>query len=154
METAYISCDPGAKGSFCLLVPTLGHIEFYPTNELPINIISWLKDAESKYKIKVIMLEDVHAIFGTSANSNFKFGYNVGVVNALCASTGSMVDRVSPKKWQKELGITAKGKLIKKAVAEKILMLYPKAVIKGPKGGLLDGRSDSLAIAHFALLKY
>ena len=36
---------------------------------------------------------------------------------------------------------------IKKEVADIASRLYPKAELHGPKGGLLDGRSDALMIA-------
>ncbi len=96
------------------------------------------------------MVEDVHAIFGTSAKSNFNFGYNTGVVNTVAMAAGVSVEKVTPKKWQKHVGVKAKGKLIKKDVAGICDRLYPKAGIYGPKGGLLDGRSDALLIAHYA----
>lgn len=61
-----------------------------------------------------------------------------------------MLDRVTPKKWQKFIGVTAKGDAIKKNVAEIAARLYPNAQLHGPRGGLLDGRSDALMIAHYA----
>ena len=102
----------------------------------------------------VIMIEDVHSIFGASAKSNFNFGYNTGVVNALAMATGESVDRVQPKKWQKALGVKSKGKAIKGEVASICDRLYPKTSVRGPRGGLLDGLSDSLLISHYAYLNY
>jgi len=61
---------------------------------------------------------------------------------------------VQPKKWQKTIGVTKKGKEIKKEVASICSRLYPDAEIYGPKGGLLDGKSDALMIAHYAFLNY
>ena len=58
-----------------------------------------------------------------------------------------------PKKkiWQKYIGVTAKGKDIKKQISEIALKLYPTANIYGKRGGLLDGRSDALMIAHYGV---
>jgi len=153
---AILSVDPGAKGSWCLLVPDTLQVAFKPTKTLPMDILKWITEIEQSFRITVIMIEDVHAIFGTSAKSNFSFGYNVGEVNTLAQASGNRVDRVTPKIWQKKVGVksTTKGKAIKKEVAELCARLYPKANIHGPKGGLLDGLSDSLMIAHFASLKY
>lgn len=59
---------------------------------------------------------------------------------------------IQPKEWQKGLvppGIPKKSR--KKLIAEAMAKLYPKAKkqLYGPRGGLMDGRSDALAIAHY-----
>ena len=147
---AYIGVDPGAKGQFCLLVPETKAVSFISTIEKPTDIMSWLRGCNHTYNVAVIMLEDVHSIYGMSAKSNFGFGYNVGVVNALSRASGNSVDLVTPKVWQKHVGVRAKGKDIKKDVAAICDRLYPSVSIRGPKGGLQDGKSDSLMIAHYA----
>lgn len=151
---AYLGVDPGQKGAFCLLVPDTKYVSFHSTAAKPMDIIQWMVARAEEYDIRIVMLEQVHAIFGTSAGSNFKFGYNVGVVNALSEATSLGVDHVTPKAWQKTIGCKAKGPALKKEVASIVERLYPSVNIRGPKGGLLDGRSDSLAIAHIAYLKY
>ena len=110
--------------------------------------------AQKEFNVVVAMIEDVHAIFGTSAKSNFNFGYNTGLVTGVVQASGISLDKVAPKKWQKFIGVKSKGKLIKKEVATICERLYPNASIRGPRGGLLDGKSDSLCIAHYAALTY
>lgn len=97
--------------------------------------------------------EDVHSLFGMSAKSNFGFGRNLGIVIAIAeiVSRGKFPVKVTPKVWQKFIGVTVKGPAIKKQVAEIALQLYPTANILGKRGGLLDGRSDALMIAHYGL---
>lgn len=112
-----------------------------------------------RYGIIMIGIESVHSVFGMSAKSNFTFGYNVGGINMLMESTGIGIDHVTPKVWQKGVGIMAKKPPrkppeLKKAVAGLAARLYPDAPLFGPRGGLLDGRSDSLMIAHYMALKY
>ena len=53
--------------------------------------------------ISVAWLEDVHSIFGASAKSNFKFGYNLGWVTGLLTSSEIPIRRVTPKEWQRYL---------------------------------------------------
>ena len=108
-----------------------------------------------------IMIEDVHSLFGMSAKSNFQFGRNVGIIYAVLAATGQGIDLVTPKVWQKEIGAVLpksikkdRSKALKKMVGGIAERLYPNAPIFGPKGGLLDGKSDSLMIAHYCYLKY
>lgn len=151
---AFIGIDPGKSGALCLLIPETKRIEFLNTTEKPMDIWAWLNDIDFMTPIQVIMLEKVHAIQGTSAGSNFTFGYNYGLVSGLAGTIGCSMDHVTPKMWQKYIGVTKKGKLIKKEVGEIVQRLYPKAEIRGPRGGLLDGRSDALAIAHFAAHKW
>lgn len=147
---AYLGIDPGAKGAYCLLVPSTKQVAFYPTDNKPLDTIEWFKKAMTQVDVAVAMIEDVHSLYGMSAKSNFSFGYNVGVVNIIPACVGLSIDKVTPKVWQKFVGVKAKGKAIKHDVAGICDRLYPKAVIRGPRGGLMDGRSDSLMIAHYA----
>tara|TARA_B100000809_G_scaffold218828_1_gene225660 strand:+ start:198 stop:620 length:423 start_codon:yes stop_codon:yes gene_type:complete len=102
---------------------------------------------------EVIWIEDVHSMFGMSAKSNFTFGRNLGSIHAIAEINcfGRPSSTVAPKVWQNFIGVTAKGKAIKKQVAEIATKLYPTANIHGKRGGLLDGRSDALMIAHYGL---
>ena len=151
---AYIGCDPGAKGSICLLVPDNKTVEFCDTNIPPIQIIEWLEDVFLKYDIQMIMIEEVHSIFGTSAKSNFNFGFNVGLLHGIFRVTPVGLDLVKPKEWQKYIGVKAKGKDIKKDVASICQRLYPTVSIHTERGRLLDGRSDALMIAYYCMQKH
>ena len=49
------------------------------------------------------VLEDVHAMFGSSAKSTFTFGYVCGVIEALLVANRIPYTKVAPKKWQKQM---------------------------------------------------
>ena len=98
-----------------------------------------------------IWIEDVHSMHGMSAKSNFGFGKNVGMVQTIAELIVDNVILVTPKVWQKYIGVTVKGKAIKKEVAKIAQGLYPNAELHGKRGGLLDGRADALMIAHYGL---
>ena len=143
--------DPGANGAIAVLdsknpdsvaLLDLGKATVY-------NAYLWLE----YHQARAVWIEDVHSLFGMSAKSNFGFGRNLGVVTAISqiATPGVIAKTVTPKIWQKYIGVTAKGKDIKKQVAEIAISLYPRANIYGKRGGLLDGRSDALMIAHYGL---
>ena len=106
-----------------------------------------------QHQVDTIWMEDVHSFPGMSAKSNFGFGRSVGIVMTISqlVTKGIAAKLVPPKKWQKFVGVTAKGDAIKKNVAQIAISLYPTANVYGPKGGLLDGRSDALMIAHYGL---
>ena len=147
--------DPGTNGAICVLDtdnPT--HVALLDLGKNSIyNAYLWL----DYYQVHALWLEDVHSLYGMSAKSNFGFGKNLGIVTAisqiaLSNSGGGVIPKtVTPKIWQKYAGVTVKGKAIKKQVAEIAQSLYPTADLHGKRGGLLDGRSDALMIAHYGL---
>jgi len=147
--------DPGTNGAICVLDtdnPT--HVALLDLGKNSIyNAYLWL----DYYQVHTLWLEDVHSLYGMSAKSNFGFGKNLGIVTAisqiaLSNSGGGVIPKtVTPKIWQKYAGVTVKGKAIKKQVAEIAQSLYPTADLHGKRGGLLDGRSDALMIAHYGL---
>ena len=159
-----IGIDPGSKGALCALNPSTTAVMFFPTPNIetsPLEVFEWILHMESTDKagVRIIGIEDVHSVQGTSAKSNFSFGRNVGVVNAIASCTRISTDHVTPKVWQKNVGIPQKrpllqGTALKKAIGAHAKKLYPKAELQGPQGGLLDGRADALMIAHYFALKY
>jgi hypothetical protein len=142
--------DPGNSGAICVLDTV------YPVPALFLDLkkhtvyetVKWLHAQQ----VQSIWIEDVHSLFGMSAKSNFGFGRNLGTIIAIAemvAADSIVVNKVTPKIWQKYAGVTSKGKAIKANVAQLVLTMYPSATIHGAKGGLLDGRSDALMIAHY-----
>jgi len=164
MIPAFIGCDPGAKGAFCLLVPQDDKppILNFVDNDLHVDMLNtWLKNCNNLYNIKMSMLEDVHSLPVMTAKSNFSFGKNLGIVDTLLRLQSFGLDKVKPKAWQKEVGVKPIPKgtkrtpvQLKNEVAALCESLYPGCDIRGPKGGLKDGRSDALMIAHYCYLKY
>ena len=163
----YIGIDPGASGSLCLLDTDEGLITFLNTPGptcTPLAVHNWIQACSwgdnntSGQLVRIIGIEDVQAVPGTHATSNFKFGFNVGLVRGIAECTGIGVDLIRPQAWQKAIGIVRKkGRSkaqLKKEIAVIAQRLYPTAEIHGPKGGLLDGRADALMIAHCMRLKY
>ena len=154
----FIGIDPGAKGAVCVLLPSEQKAIFVNTDDAPVKILKFLKTVAESYDVRVIMIERVHSVPQSTAKSNFTFGRNLGTIETVAAITELMVDTVPPKKWQKHIGLVVKPKLtaperkkaIKHGVAAIAERLYPKVNIRGPQGGLLDGKSDALMIAHYA----
>ena len=149
--------DPGANGAIAVL--DAEHPDSVALLDLKKNSITNIRNwliAElclnfSKVKSE-IWIESVHSLPGMSAKSNFGFGRNLGIVLTLAEVLEETPPKmVTPKVWQKYIGVTAKGKAIKQDVAKIAQGLYPSAELHGKKGGLLDGRSDALMIAHYGL---
>ena len=143
----YVGIDPGSQGAICLLNPSVGKAWFIDLKEDDYDIYQHLLGA--RVNMARCALEDVHSLYGMSAKSNFSFGRQIGRIQTMLHILAMPYELVQPKKWQKTVGITAKGKAIKPAVAELCQQLYPDVEIYGPRGGLKDGRSDALMIAHY-----
>jgi len=143
--------DPGASGAMCVLDskdPTYTALLDLKKHSI-YDATQWLHSEQ----VDFVWLEEVHSLFGMSAKSNFGFGRNLGIAIAISqiVTKGNVPYPVMPKLWQKYMGVTVKGKAIKQQVAQIAQTLYPSAVIHGPQGGLLDGRSDAICIAHYGI---
>lgn len=146
--------DPGQKGALCVLD------QKDPTYSAYLDLMKSSLYATANWmfhqKIDQIWIENVHSIFGMSAKSNFTFGKEVGYVHAISSiilkGNEDQIHLVTPKVWQKAVGVTVSGSTnIKKQVSELSTALYPDVPVYGPKGGLRDGRSDAVMIAHYGL---
>ena len=143
----YIGIDPGAKGSMCLI--SNGKVVFKDFD---------LKDYSSTLKAfldtdeLMVAIEKVHAMPGQGVSSSFSFGQRLGELEGMLTALQIPYELVAPRDWQKACGIPTKSD--KKGIASVIQKLYPTAELYGNKGGLRDGRSDALGLAHFIRLKY
>ena len=103
---AYLGIDPGKSGG--LTVMQDGKIVFKAI--MPISgdsldirgLYDLIKSLTSNYNLTVV-LEEVHSIFGSSAGSNFTFGFVCGAIEAIVVSHRLKLIKVQPKKWQKEV---------------------------------------------------
>lgn len=99
-----------------------------------------------------VTVESVHAMPGQGVSSMFSFGRGFGVILGALAALDIPYTLASPQAWQKAVlgglpGAEGKGKAIQWAAAT-----FPDAVLQTPRGRLLDGRADALAIAYYGLL--
>ena len=145
--------DPGATGAICVLDShDPAHVALLDLKKHSnTDIYNWLH-SQLRFRGSEIWIEDIHSMHGMSARSNFSFGKNLGIVTTIAElMAGQLPKTVTPKIWQKYIGVTAKGKAVKKQVAKIAQYLYPQAELHGKRGGLLDGRSDALMIAYYGL---
>jgi hypothetical protein len=143
--------DPGANGAIAVLDSTNpDSIALLDLNKASIyQAAVWLHTQQ----VSTVWLESVHSLYGMSAKSNFGFGRNFGIAFAIAkmGTSDGPIDQVTPKVWQKYIGVTVKGKGIKQEVCKIAQQFYPNVELHGKKGGLLDGRADALMIAHYGL---
>jgi len=153
--------DPGVNGAIAVLdSENPDSVELLDLKKNTIfEVFDWMEGEISSFSPGEIWIEDIHSMYGMSAKSNFGFGKNLGIVTAIAEifqgeapkKAKITIKTVTPKIWQKYVGVTAKGKAIKQQVAKIAQYLYPQAELHGKRGGLLDGRSDALMIAYYGL---
>lgn len=101
----YIGIDPGKSGGVAIL---------RPDNTLDLHTIPVIGkeiDLKSLYDIlfeatrgeHLVCLEDVHALPGTGAGSNFDFGRTKGLKEGILVGMQARYVMVAPKTWQKEM---------------------------------------------------
>lgn len=161
-DTVVIGIDPGKSGSVCLLLPATNQVAFKDTTIAPHELYQWFRLVDYRYTLAVVMVEKVRAIRGAASNTTFEFGRSYERCRYIPELLQMSMDDVTPQKWHKFIGMNVPAHLkgeanknkrppwIKKEVSRLAIQLYPKADLFGPKGGLLDGRSDALMIAHYA----
>ena len=153
--------DPGTNGAIAVLdSENPDSVELLDLKKNTIfEVFDWMEGEISSFSPGEIWIEDIHSMYGMSAKSNFGFGKNLGIVTAIAEifqgeapkKAKITIRTVTPKIWQKYVGVTAKGKAIKQQVSKIAQYLYPQAELHGKRGGLLDGRSDALMIAYYGL---
>ena len=150
-----LGIDPGFSGAASLLSPKGTLVDVY---DLPLTINNNRKqiDAHAFHtlirhlatSIKLVAIEDVHAMPEQGVSSTFRFGYNAGILFGVLAAHNLKVLKVSPAVWKNSLGLTRSKKLSLEMAAK----LFPEQSqqFKRMKD---DGRAESALIAYF-VLKY
>ena len=145
----YIGIDPGAKGSMCVIGNGKVLFKDFDLKEYSSILKAFLDTDDTEL---MVAIEKVHAMPGQGVSSSFSFGQRLGELEGMLTALQIPYELVAPKDWQKACGIPANSD--KKGIASVIQKLYPTAELYGNKGGLRDGRSDALGLAHFIRLKY
>ena len=145
----YIGIDPGAKGSMCVISNGKVLFKDFDLKDYSNTLKAFLDTDDTEL---MVAIEKVHAMPGQGVSSSFSFGQRLGELEGMLTALQIPYELVAPRDWQKACGIPAKSD--KKGIASVIQKLYPTAELYGNKGGLRDGRSDALGLAHFIRLKY
>mgnify|MGYP003601740295 CR=1 FL=1 len=103
--TTYIGIDPGKTGGVAAILPD-GSLELHTIpligKEVDKQALSQIIGSYTKGP-HIFVLEDVHAIPGTSAGTNFAFGNIKGMKEGLLIAHKAVHVLVAPKTWQKTL---------------------------------------------------
>lgn len=159
-----IGVDPGRLGYICAIKWDKQKIDYFA-----IPLIGGKVDLQSLDAIFVYLgshedakcvLEDIHAIYNSSAKATFSFGWIQGVLEAMLVSHGISYTKVAPKEWQKQMHegipkITKQGKTSTDTKAMSLLAakrLFPNEDLRSTErcNKPHDGKVDALLLAEYA----
>ena len=127
MSKCYMAIDPGSKGFLCTQKD--GVFEFFPIADNDLYQLSKIMaEMRSKNTEITCVIEDVHAIFGSSAKATFAFGFNKGYLIGLLAANNIPYHLIQPKEWQKVMWSNADMVVTYKQVKMKDKMVSKKVV--------------------------
>ena len=165
MFKRFLGIDPGRTGAFGLIRPgTAGMPALVRVFDMPgeshrgvdlshvDDILTHIPADET-----LVGLEWPTARPGEVPDFAFRFGLQCGQLHAKLHSRfgASAIKLIPPNTWTGKLGLP--GKTWHGAMEQRAAVLdaaYPhfSDLIRGPRGGLLDGRIDALLIAHYCFL--
>jgi len=126
MDKIYIGIDVGSKGFIAIQKNgVFRHVSIADNDLYQLSdIMRQISEEGAKNGISCV-IEDVKAIFGSSAKATFQFGFNKGYLIGLLCANKIPYTLVAPKTWQKEMWensdmvvtyktVTVKGKQVTK----------------------------------------
>lgn len=106
MDKKYIGIDVGAEG-FVSVIDN-GEFRFCSIKDSDnLTLSKFLLDETLGQSVAVVIIEDVHAIYGSSAEGTFNFGYIKGFLVGLLVAHKIPYTLVQPKEWQGEIWTNA-----------------------------------------------
>ena len=171
-QRVYLGIDVGSKGFVTLNTGT--ELRFYSiADNDAYQLSNILHDIKAEFQNVVCAMEEIHAIFGSSAKATFAFGEINGLLKGLLIANKIPYHLVAPKKWQSEIWdnkdmvvsyktATIKGKQVsKKEVNTKqtsfnaAKRIFPAVDLRKTERckNLDDNKCDSLLISEYARRK-
>lgn len=154
----FIGIDPGKSGGIAFITNKEVHYTKMPSTERDIwnffeSITSYWNNTPSDF---FAIIEKVHAMPGQGVTSMFSFGQNYGFLRACLIAAEIPFEEVTPRTWQKGLGVPAKKKNApkkehKQNLLKKAQQLFPQESIwKEPRSkGKQLAICDALLIAEY-----
>ncbi len=103
----YIGIDPGASGFVSVIYPN-GVKDFFSLKDNDKReLVDFFRTVQDQSGGDcVCCMEEVHAIFGSSAKATFSFGKTNGLLEGVLVTLGIPYHLVEPKTWQREIWIS------------------------------------------------
>ena len=171
-DRVYLGIDVGSKGFITL--NTGAELRFFPiADNDSYRLSDILHSIKEEFPNVVCAMEEIHAIFGSSAKATFAFGEINGLLKGLLIANKIPYHLIQPKKWQSEIWenkdmvvtykpVVIKGKsTMKKDVNTKqtsfnaAKRLFPMVDLRKTERckNFDDNKCDSLLISEYARRK-
>jgi len=142
--TSIVGIDPGQSGGFALINHEEAKAWKMPATEK--DVFAMLEDLDRERDV-FAYIEKVHSMPGQGVSSTFKFGMNYGMLRAFLIALYFPFETVTPRTWQKGLGIPPKMKTESKTQWKN--RLKAKAQELFPDLKITLAVSDALLICEF-----
>jgi hypothetical protein len=109
----YVGIDPGASGGLAVLSPVHPYVVATPMPKTGRDVYDWLCAHATG---AIGMIEKVGGFIRVGGKNvgpgpaMFKFGVSVGHLQAFLIALGVPFEEVTPKRWQRALGIAPRGR--------------------------------------------
>ena len=150
--------DPGLTGACAAIEFNTNKIikykvfDFIKNNYDELDPVDLLEKINSIYYRKChCFIEHAQAMPGNGVTGMFNYGVGYGMLLAALSIGEIEYTKIRPAKWKKHFGLIKKSKLASVELAEE---LFPDAELRGPRGGLKDGRAEALLIAEYGRLHF
>lgn len=152
--TIWVGIDPGEKGAIAFLSPE-GVVDIWDMKD-PALTAALFRDTAQNYSHMYVAIEGQGSRPSQSSVSTFSQAESFGVLKGILYALEIPFEAISPQAWKKQLRIPAgkgdtplaKRKDGKKKSMEAAEAMFPKAELRGSRGGALDGRAEALLIAE------
>jgi len=151
MKEYFIGIDPGIRsGAVAVIVPGRNTAEALDCPDSIHGMAKLMHCIIDNYGDGCMLaaVEKVHSMPRQGVRSTFCFGENFGAWQGIVEAMGLRLLLPPPQEWLKGM-LIPKGasKVAHVEMAEK---LFPHVELRGPRGGIKDGRADALLIAKYA----
>jgi len=148
----FASIDTGAKGALCAFsgdmkilelidMPTRKHKHTTKSGLSVVNTCEIIRFL-NRHSVTKVIVEWVWAQKHDTSTTAFSQGAAYCAVLDACMECGVDVVLIKPKDWQKPVACNGD----KFRTYDKVRAVYPEVELHGSRGGLKDGRSDSIMI--------
>lgn len=148
-----LGIDPGLNGAIAW-VSDDGHligVADMPTVEVvgkkkvsPQMLVAMLEDYDD---VKMVAIEDVHALPGQGVTSMFNFGYSAGILAGVCAGLRMPMSFYRPAVWKRAAGVPAD----KGAARQMAQRFWPGC--RDFDRAKDDGRAEAALLARWVAMK-
>ena len=167
-HTHFLGIDPGVAGAIALISASGETAQVWPmpvldrkgVKELDKHLLCDRLEHLRRLPAPVAGLEwpnTYKGSFGDVVRHAEVFGRQKGTLDAFLFGLGFDYRHVSPSAWKGKLGLPGKDwDPVSQQGADLWGRLYPQhsGLIRGPRGGLLDGPLDALLIAHYVKMSH